>query len=348
MLVKQLSNFLKDKKEEGANIKVLKFQGEADNGGFSAPVKLPEQNNAKLIEDKKLKIRQIQRQSGESGFAYFLDGIERKRVIFYCNFIPATYGYIAAVVMKRTNKKMHSIGLEYNEENIYLPYKQLGDEPENYFDFADLDKYGIKPVNTGKQDKKTGEYPLFPEQFEQNAHIQIQKKRTKKEKNLAEEWLGRNFNDGWLFIDGNLSTKSDKLLFNSNVAGIIKSHNARYFEPEDQFKIYSMKKGQRSSVFQPERKYEEYEKQDVYSWYLKIHENKYNGDNTFGIIRIEIPAKEKFLEQIDIISNWILLETNPVAFPASRWDRMIYPIKYCEDYLRSKAPSWTQIESLSY
>ena len=105
-----------------------------------------------------------------------------------------------------------------------------------------------------------------------------------------------------------------------------------------------MEKGQRSSVFQPLN--EKGKRENIYSWYLRLHYNKNYGDNSFGLIRVEVPAEEEYLKKVDLISSWILLETKPVAFPASRWDRMIYPIKYCEDYLKSKAPSRTLINSL--
>ena len=158
-------------------------------------------------------------------------------------------------------------------------------------------------------------------------------------------WVDSKFNDGWLFVDGTLNTKSQNVLESSNIAGIVKSHGVYYFPFEKMCELYSMEKGQRSSVFQPYDKTGK--KKDIFTWYLRLHHDKRNGVNDFGIVRVEIPAKKELISKVDEISSWILLETKPVGFPASRWDRMIYPIKYCEDYLKSKAPSWTMIESLS-
>jgi len=145
-------------------------------------------------------------------------------------------------------------------------------------------------------------------------------------------------------VDGRLENKNKELISGSNIVGIIKSHHASYFDYEEQYKIYTMRKGQRTGVFQP--KGGDGKTENIYSWYLKLHEDKRHGDNNFGLIRVEVPAEEEYLKKADLISSWILLETKPVALPASRWDRMIYPIKYCEDYLKSKAPTWTLINSL--
>ena len=341
-MLNKVSKFIKDKKYNEENILVIKGQSEDDFSGFSPAPEIPEQRTANILEDAVLKLKKVIIKCEKSGFTHFLDGIERKKVILNYNFIPVTYGYVAAVIMGRTDKKMRSTGLEDVSEKIYLPYKKEknGDEPENYFNYEDV--ADLLPENTGTPNDD-GTYPRFPKEFEKRAHNDIQTTRVQQEKALAKKWLNEDF-DGWLYIDGRLENKNNEMASNPRVAGIIKSHHVYYFSPNEQNKIYMLKKGERTSVFQPIDKNNKEE--NIYSWYLRLHDNNHNGGLDFGIIRVEIPAKEELLNQVDIISQWILLERNPVAFPASRWDRMIYPIKYCEDYLKSKAPSWTKLESL--
>lgn len=338
MILNKISRYIKDQKQKGANIKVPKILEDLENFSFAAPTTI-ENRKSVIVEGKILETKEVKINTVNSGFSYFLDGIERKRLLFNLNFIPVTYGYVAAVIMKRTDKKMQSIGLEDFSEKLYLPYKEDKNAPDNYFDIEDFINLGIIPYNIGIKDEETGVYPQFPKEFEQKAHSDIQETRGKIERGLAVQWMNKGYNDGWLFVDGRLENKNNELLSSSQVAGIIKSHHVYYFNPEDQNKIFNLKKGERSSVFQPE-------KENIFSWYLRLHESNTGGVD-FGIIRIEIPANEKLLKQVDEISSWVLLERNPVAFPATRWDRMIYPIKYCEDYLKSKAPSYTKIESIA-
>lgn len=339
MLLNNVSRYIKDKKQKGENIKIPKTMEDLENFSFATPATI-ENRKSVIIEGKALETKEVKITSENSGFSYFLDGIERKTLLFNYNFIPVTYGYVAAVIMKRTDKKMHSISLEDSSEKIYLPYRENNAAPDNYFDLEDLIRFNILPYNTGIQDKETGNYPQYPKEFESKAHSDIQETRGRIERGLATEWLKQGHDDGWLFVDGRLENKNNELRTSPNIIGVIKSHHVYYFKPEGQNKIFNLKKGERSSIFQPD-------KENIFSWYLRLYDSKYSGGVDFGIIRIEVPAHENLIDQVDKISSWILLERNPVAFPASRWDRMIYPIKYCEDYLKSKAPSYTKIESIA-
>lgn len=315
-----LRNYVRDLKDKGEDIKIPRQTQESDE--FSVPRDITELK-ADIIEDSgKLNIKPIQMTEEQSGFSYFLDGIERKKVLFYQRSMPVIYGYIAAVILKRTDKKLHSIDLEKTEENLYFPDEGAPD-------------LGINVINTAN------ESILHPEHYIQAAHSSIQTSRGNLERSLAREWIRSRYNDGWLFVDGRLENKNKELVSGANIAGIIKSHKACYFDYEQQYQLYTMKKGERSSVFQP--KDNNNNKENIYSWYLRLHYDKNYGNNEFGLIRVEVPAERAYLEKVDLISNWILLETKPVAFPVSRWDRMIYPIKYCEDYLKSKAPSYSRL-----
>ncbi len=338
--------FIKEKKQKGIDIKIPR-KSLQNNENFTIN-EIFEQKTAKILEDNgKLKIKKIEITTEKSGFSYFLDGIERKKILFYYRSIPVIYGYTAAVILKRTDKKLHFAGMEKTGENFYLPVKEHADCPEHYFSKEEIKNLGENIVNIGeiRQRSKSMDYPMLPEQFIQAAHSSIETCRNGLEESLTKTWTESGFNDGWLFVDGRLENKNKKILSGSNLVGIIKSHHATYFDYEDQYKIYSMKKGERSGIFQP--KGGNGKKENVFSWYLRLHYDKTHGDNNFGLIRVEVPAEEEFLKKADLISSWILLETKPAAFPASRWDRMIYPIKYCEDYLKSKAPSWTLIDSLN-
>lgn len=343
-IIQQGINFIREKKQKGIDIKFPRKSSQ--NEDIFATIPEIKQKNAEILEDSaELKIKKVEPDTDKSGFSFFLDGIERKKILFYYRSIPVIYGYTAGAVLKRTDKKMHSIGLEKSLENFYLPVKDLANSPEHYFSADEITDISKNIINIGKPATKgADDYPLMPEQLIKAAHSEIQTKRNNIEESLVKDWVKANYSDGWLFVDGRLENKNKKLIENSNIAGIIKSHHASYFDYKDLYSLYSMKKGERSSVFQPID--QKGKKENIFSWYLKIHYDEKNGDNNFGLIRVEVPARERFLKNADIISSWILLETKPVAFPASRWDRMIYPVKYCEDYLKSKAPSYVLIESL--
>jgi hypothetical protein len=51
------------------------------------------------------------------------------------------------------------------------------------------------------------------------------------------------------------------------------------------------------------------------------------------------------IAEADRISTWLLSERSPLAAPDPRWDKIFYPIRDCEEYLRSIAPSPTMMEA---
>lgn len=318
----QLRTIIRERKQNGDDIKIPKITRENDD--FTNVQNTAEKLGAQILENNgKLHIKPVEITDSSSGFAYFSDGIERKKILCYYRNIPCIYGYVAAVILGRTDKKMQSIGLEASQETLYLP--------KRYF-----------PEDLGIETKDIElEEIVLPNQYIFEAHKKIQSVRGELERSLVRQWIAQKNDDGWLFVDGRVEKLSREVTSGKNIVGIIKSHHACYFELEQQYRIFSMKKGERSSVFQPIDN--QGRKENVFSWYLRLHYDKNHGTNEFGLIRVEVPADEAMLDKIDTISSWILLETKPVAFPASRWDRMIYPVKYCEDYLKSKAPSYSRI-----
>ncbi len=76
----------------------------------------------------------------------------------------------------------------------------------------------------------------------------------------------------------------------------------------------------------------------MYSWYLRLRPRE-NRDLYFGLIRAESAARRETVELADTISCWLLNETAPLALPDPRWDTLLYPVRDCEAYLRSRMPT---------
>jgi hypothetical protein len=60
----------------------------------------------------------------------------------------------------------------------------------------------------------------------------------------------------------------------------------------------------------------------------------------WGLVRVEI-AQPKRIEASDVgvradkVSRWILSEVAPLALPDARWDKMLYGVRDCEEFLRA-------------
>lgn len=300
-----------------------------DESGFSASSE-PKRRDAKWINESSGAVGDPQ----SGSIAYFMDGIERKHVPLYVSMIPVVYGYVAAVVrMRDAEKKMRTYSHK-RRESLYFPRRL---EKSEFLNGA-----GIEIIDTETEDKPLEEHPFI---LKEAARVAIGKSRGRLETELAKKWLeefqGRS---EWLLVDGSLggTLGGDYQRYeNPNIVGIIKSHNTQYFPMEEQRKILNMRVGERSGVFMPLAR----EKAaPVYSWYLRLRPND-GQDVYFGLIRVEAPANQRTLDMADEISRWLLAERRPLSLPDSRWDKMFYPIRDCEQYLRSLAPTKIMLEA---
>ncbi|MCS6960462.1 MAG: hypothetical protein RMK91_10490 [Pseudanabaenaceae cyanobacterium SKYGB_i_bin29] len=282
-------------------------QGFADN---------PKQGDAELLEHP---FRAIPVGEPEpSPFTHFLDGIQRSWLLYYVEGVPVYYGYTAAVIRARTDRVL-STWQHRQQEALYLPTR-LCSESQALKEIPIIDTLG--------------ETTVVPPDLTKIARDKISSDRQQLETQLAATWMQQNC-PGWLVIDGSIRA-TGAIASHDRVIGIIKTHNTQFFSWQEQQIIQNLKAGERSSTFcllilfdqnSPPR--------SVCSWYLRLREG--SGDDIhFGLVRIEIsPTCQATPDQI---SRWLLDETRPLALPDTRWDRMIYPIRDCEMYLRSQEP----------
>jgi hypothetical protein len=160
----------------------------------------------------------------------------------------------------------------------------------------------------------------------------IQEDREDAERELAERWC--NFEHDPLFIDGGISG-SEKVAVADCTVGVVKSHRTLYAEGAALQTIFALRRGERSSVFRvtsPKRI-------PVASWYLRMRDAA-GHDPVWGLVRVEIANPLRIDvsgigAKADMVSRWILAEAAPLAMPDARWDKMVYGIRDCEEFLRA-------------
>jgi hypothetical protein len=77
----------------------------------------------------------------------------------------------------------------------------------------------------------------------------------------------------------------------------------------------------------------------VASWYLRLRDPA-GHDPMWGLVRVEVAhpapdAADRIGERADEVSRWILAEVAPLALPDARWDKMVYGVRDCEEFLRA-------------
>ncbi|MCC6485332.1 MAG: hypothetical protein IT209_10845 [Armatimonadetes bacterium] len=331
MSLSGLESLIKDCKRN-PTVRLLRTESLTDET-LSLPEREPRTHRSDIVEGSVLASHDVPK-GGRSSFTHFLDGIERRRVLLYSDCIPVVWGYVAACVRRRSEDQLMCPvqALTCSEHGLYFPFELLS--PTSFKRYEGLRVHDVRPLK-GSETVSDNTFDVQRQAF--NA---VSNRRAEQEADLLQSWGAFSSDRDWLLVDGALSSSFRKGA-QERVVGVIKSHLARYFEGDDYRLILNLKVGQRTSVFRPRVPNLE----PVYSWYLRLHDDT-GRDPTFGLVRLEACAEVGTLSMADEISAWLMAERSPLSLPDARWDRMIYPIYDCEQYLKALAPSRAHIEAL--
>jgi hypothetical protein len=149
----------------------------------------------------------------------------------------------------------------------------------------------------------------------------------------------------YLVVDGTLMNFRDEQNVRQCV-GVSKSFGSRYFDVTENHRIMQMREFERSWTFRFHKPEEDLYRgaRERISWYLRLR-SRPNADPEFGLIRVEISRyySDNAPEWAERFSKSLLSERLPTSYPDPRWDKHLYPIRECENYLSSIMPSITTI-----
>jgi hypothetical protein len=268
------------------------------------------------------------------GFHAFLDGSQRSRVVAYVDGLPIVHGVVAAVVRVRVNRKLSTWPRGPHVERwLYAPCAYLGDAVCDALQAAGAAR-GVRVVDTTAAGDAGAERPSrHPLALQERALSLVQHDRERVERALAEEWC--TLVSKPIFIDGGIQA-SDLVATAPCAVGVVKSHRTLYVDGDALRTVLALKRGQRSSVFRVSSS----RRTSVASWYLRLRDPA-GHDPMWGLVRVEACDRgaaerpETLTERAHQISRWILAESTPLALPDGRWDRMVYGVRDCEEFLRA-------------
>ena len=258
------------------------------------------------------------------GFAAFLDGTQASRVVRYTpTGVPIVHGTVAAVIRERRNQRLYT-WRHVVRRALYASRRHLGAAL-----WSALERSGIDLRDTADGDESSGDHPLA----QRDAAIhRVQKDRELAEQELAVAWCGRE--ERALLVDGGISG-AERVARSACTVGVVKSHRTLYAEGDALTTILALRQAERSSVFRitsPKRA-------TVASWYLRMRDPR-GHDPMWGLVRVEVAHPERADEpsigvRANEVSRWILAEAAPLSMPDARWDKMVYGVRDCEEFLRA-------------
>jgi hypothetical protein len=260
----------------------------------------------------------------KSSLVYFMDGVQRTVLWKHYDYngarIPVFLHFSGAVIIKRAGP------------DRFVPhdviYKNVILVPS--FVFEELDCEGL--VDTGAKNY----YDL--NEIRNKAKVKSRALRQEIEQEIMHRFIESGASSGSILVkDGNIfgSMKSDR------VVGLIKTHQTLYLQsiyPEIQQEVWNMPVYHRSMMFSIQLlENASTLSHKVNSFYLRMNEPAHP---EMGLLRVEY---NKLPAPVEEFSSWLLAEGR-VRAKCDRWDRQIYPIQVCENYLRTQIPSSRHIE----
>ncbi len=283
--------------------------------------------SATIIEGRELRARRVF-DPPTVGFAAFLDGTQQSRVVRYlAGGVPIVHGTVAAVIRDRRNQRLFT-WRHVVEHRLYVSRAHVSPTTWDRLRETGIDVCDTADVAETDSADSASEHPHA---LREAAIHRVQKDREKAEQSLALEWCSREQRP--LLIDGGISG-SEPVARAGCAIGVIKSHRTLYARGDALAVVLALGRAERSSVFlvtSPKRA-------SVASWYLRIRDPR-GHDPMWGLVRVEVAAPGAGAGDIggraDEVSRWILAETSPVALPDGRWDKMVYGVRDCEEFLRA-------------
>ena len=281
--------------------------------------------SATIIEDDELRARHIDG-APETKFVAFLDGTQTSVVAQYRRGgVPIVLGTVAAVIRERRERRLFT-WRHIVERRLYVPRAQVSRAV-----WSRLETSGLLVCDTADNEEEGPNSAEHPLAMREAAVHRVQKDRERAEQALAVEWCGRE--DRCLFVDGPISG-AEPVAHARCAVGVVKAHRTLYASGDALTRVLALAEGERSSVFlvtSPKRA-------TVESWYLRIRDPR-GHDPMWALVRVEISEDgvrgQAISHRADEVSRWILAEVAPVSLPDGRWDKMVYGVRDCEEFLRA-------------
>jgi hypothetical protein len=279
--------------------------------------------SATLIEDDELRARRVDGDP-RPNFVAFLDGTQNSVVaLYHRGGVPVVVGTVAAVIRERRERRLFT-WRHIVERRLYAPKALVSTSA-----WERLAGTGLEVCDIAQEESQSS--PEHPLALREAAVHRVQKDRERAERALAAEWCRGE--DRHLFIDGPLMA-TDPDSHAECVVGVVKTHRMIYATGDALARVLALNEGERSSVFIVNSRM----RPAVASWYLRIRDAR-GRDPMWALLRVEVsPAGMSGTEvtrRADEVSRWILAEAAPVSLPDGRWDKMVYGVRDCEEFLRA-------------
>src|SRR5438876_4732185 len=252
----------------------------------------------------------------------FLAGFARWGVVACDGIIQVVDAYVAAAVRRRDGRGVLHTTFQRNRAFAVAPLERMTPGLRHVLEASVSD---VEPID--------GELAEQPTRYLETVESTVRRVRAGLDREIAEECIATLGAEEWLVLEGLLS-RSPTVARHPRALGVISSHGTQFLEGRGLERALTLPAGHRTSVFAVRGGHT---RTEVYSWYLRLWPWEGN-DLLYGLLRIEARAHADSVKRASELSRWLWAERAPLATPATRWDRLLYPLHHVEEYLKTRAP----------
>ena len=253
---------------------------------------------------------------------WFMDGVQKSYLVGACDLgetrVAVHYAMVASLIIRFGKDGFRMFGSPRIKEYALLSRHHLGfDLPEGFTDTGSSSAY-------------------FADQ-RKDAVMAVRRFRHLQESEHLLDWASETGGEESILVDGSLSHLPNGVM---GAVGLCKDNHPIFLPPEIQRRTHSLGYGERSALFT----YKNPLGDEITSWFLRIR-HPVGNSSSFGIVRPEVytgfpvPPKE-----VDEVSRAVFHLRNPVAYPRPKWERLIYPIRVCTEFLTHHLPKMNTIK----
>lgn len=252
--------------------------------------------------------------------AAFLDGIQSYAIEGWIGLVPVVRGYVAAAVLQRVMGELRPRSVE-SEEFLAVDLGGLTARAREILESAELTLHDV-----GASEERR--HPILDIH---RAALVVERRRETVERAAARRFLYEE-PEAWLIVDGSIADYAGSIGQRRQVVGLVKSHETQFLEGADLHAALTLPEGHRTAVFARGAG----GRGTVFTWYLRLWPWE-ERDLLHGLVRVERNPDDAAPEEATQVSRWILAERTPLTAPDGRWDRLVYPIRQVETFLRAQA-----------
>lgn len=324
----------------------------SDLGGKTSPAESLEEDNFRVREGfHNFKLEKVEQHHPETDFSaserpadvklvYFARMLQRTQLIghfVHKGFeVPVHYAITGTIILRRDGRKFHVWGQPELRNNVLVPFSFVND-PQVLEQFSSNRE--LRLVDSG------GDRPEYTQ-------LRIAAVRRARELTLEQRgrlyirWLRSEGKDSskYLAASGMIADVPNKWLTSNFVAlarrVYVPWQDSELLEP--QLRIPAYHRGQVMRVINTVGN----DPMPKYTWFVRLRSSA-QADPEFGLLRCTIIADSdgEAAKRADALSARLIDERLPVTYPAENWDKLIFPLKLCQDYLSSLVPTRATVKS---